>query len=45
MLDVAKVLVFIAANAFLFGLTTFLFRDQIKSRRLPAAQSISAGSP
>jgi hypothetical protein len=44
MFDVAKVLLFILPCAFLFGLTIFLFRDQIGSRRLPRAQSISAGN-
>ena len=36
MVDIAKIVLFILACAFLFSLTAFLFRDQIKSipRRL-----------
>jgi hypothetical protein len=45
MLDVAKVLLFILPCAFLFGLTLYLFRDQIGSRRLPGAQSVSTRNP
>jgi hypothetical protein len=37
-------LLFILPCAFLFGLTIFLFRDQIGGRRLPGTQSISAGN-
>jgi hypothetical protein len=33
MLDIAQVMLFILACAFLFGLTGFLFRDQIASKR------------
>jgi hypothetical protein len=33
MADMAQGALFILACAFLFGLTVFLFRDQIKSRR------------
>jgi hypothetical protein len=33
MLDLAEVVLFISACAFLFSLTVFLFRDQIGSRR------------
>jgi len=44
MFDIAKVLLFVLPCAFLFGLTIFLFRDQIRSRRLPGTQSMSAGN-
>jgi hypothetical protein len=33
MADIAKIVFFILACAFLFSLTAFLFRDQITSRR------------
>jgi len=33
MVDIAKIVLFILACAFLFSLTAFLFRDQITSRR------------
>jgi hypothetical protein len=33
MVDIAQVVLFISACAFLFSLTAFLFRDQITSRR------------
>jgi len=33
MVDIAKIVFFILACAFLFSLTAFLFRDQITSRR------------
>jgi hypothetical protein len=33
MTDVVQSALFILACAFLYGLTVFLFRDQIKSRR------------
>ena len=33
MLDLAQVVLFISACAFLFSLTVFLFRDQIGRRR------------
>jgi hypothetical protein len=33
MADIAQGVLFILACAFLFGLTAFLFRDQITSRR------------
>jgi hypothetical protein len=33
MFDIAQVMLFILECAFLFGLTAFLFRDQITSRR------------
>jgi len=45
MLDVAKLLLFILPCAFLFGLTMFLFRDQIRRRRISGTGSISAGNP
>jgi hypothetical protein len=44
MFDVTKLLLFILPCAFLFGLTIFLFRDQIGSRPLPGRQSMSAGN-
>jgi hypothetical protein len=34
MLDIAKIVLFISACAGLFGLTLFLFRDQITSNRV-----------
>ena len=34
MLDIAKIVLFISACAGLFGLTLFLFRDQITSSRI-----------
>ena len=33
MADVAQIVLFISACAFLFGLTAFLFRDQIVTKR------------
>ena len=39
MLDIAKFVLFISACAGLFGLTLFLFRDQITSRRSNARLS------
>ena len=40
MLDIAKIVLFISACAGLFGLTLFLFRDQITSRRRDITQLV-----
>jgi hypothetical protein len=42
MFDVVNLLLFILPCAFLFGLTVFLFRDQIGSRRLSGTQPVGA---
>ena len=39
MADMAQGALFILACAFLYGLTVFLFRDQIKSRRFGLQRS------
>jgi hypothetical protein len=38
MLDLAKIVLFISACAGLFGLTLFLFRDQITSSRVASSK-------